>query len=100
MIAESSFLLRAVAACSIVRASSSQVDGDSNPHLQSVHIPGFPITTAHFTPDGREVILAGHKKSFHVYDMMAGKITRIYNIRGELTIALCLHVLPSLSKMV
>eukprot|EP00731_Ephydatia_muelleri_P030782 Em0022g296a len=59
------------------------VDGDSNPHLQSVHIPGFPITTAHFTPDGREVVLAGHKKSFHVYDMMAGKITRIYNIRGR-----------------
>lgn len=60
-----------------------QVDGDSNPHLQSVHIPGFPITTAHFTPDGREVVMAGHKKSFHVYDMMAGKVTRIYNIRGR-----------------
>lgn len=60
-----------------------QVDGDSNPHLQSVHIPGFPITTAHFTPDGREVVMAGHKKSFHVYDMMAGKIMRIYNIRGR-----------------
>ena len=35
--------------------------------------------------DGREVVMAEHKKSFHVYDvydMMAGKTMRIHNITG------------------
>lgn len=59
-----------------------QVDGQTNPKLQSVHVQGFPISTAHFSPDGREVIMAGRKKRFFVYDMMAGKITAIRGIRG------------------
>lgn len=60
-----------------------QVDGQANPKLQSVHIQGFPISTAHFTQDGAEVILAGRRKRFFVYDMMAGKITPIRGIRGQ-----------------
>ena len=60
-----------------------QVDGQTNPKLQSVYVKGFPITTAHFTQDGTEVVLAGRKKRFYVYDMMAGKVTPIYGIRGD-----------------
>ncbi len=59
-----------------------QVDGQVNPTLQSVHLERFPITTAHFTKDGREVVIAGQRKSFFVYDMVAGKITHIPGIRG------------------
>ncbi len=54
-----------------------------NPLLQSVHLERFPITTAHFTRDGTEVVIAGQRKSFFVYDMMAGKITHIPGIRGN-----------------
>ncbi len=62
--------------------SSVQVDGQVNRKLQSVHIEAFPIETAHFTRDGTEVVMIGNDRSFVVYDMMAGKITRM-NIRGE-----------------
>ena len=59
-----------------------QVDGQANPLLQSVHVERFPILCAHFTADGREVVMAGHRRSFFVYDMVAGKITRVKGIRG------------------
>jgi U3 small nucleolar RNA-associated protein 18 len=59
-----------------------QVDGHTNPKIQSVHIQGFPISNAHFSKDGREVVLTGHRRRFFVYDMMAGKITPIRGIRG------------------
>ena len=59
-----------------------QVDGQTNPKLQSIHIQKFPISHAHFTRDGREVVMTGRKKRFFVYDMMAGKVTSIPGIRG------------------
>ena len=61
-----------------------QVDGHTNPKIQSIHIQGFPISHAHFSQDGREVVLTGRKRRFFVYDMMAGKITPIRGIRGNL----------------
>lgn len=60
-----------------------QIDGQVNPKLQSVHIQRFPITTAHFTRDGEEVVMAGQRKNFFVYNMVAGKITQIHGIRGN-----------------
>ena len=59
-----------------------QVDGENNPKLQSVHVQGFPISTAHFTQDGKEVVMAGRRKRFFVYDMIAGKVVPVYGIRG------------------
>ena len=53
-----------------------------NQTMQSVHIQDFPISTAHFTSDGTEVVMSGERKSYYVYDMIAGKITRICGIRG------------------
>lgn len=58
------------------------MDGEVNPKLQSIHVQDFPISTAHFTRDGTEVVMAGERKSYYVYDMIAGKITRVYGIRG------------------
>ena len=69
-----------------------QVDGQTNPKIQSIHIQGFPISTAHFSKDGREVIVAGRKRQFFVYDMMAGKITQIHGIRGERETLIFFHV--------
>jgi U3 small nucleolar RNA-associated protein 18 len=60
-----------------------QVDGEVNPKLQSVHVQDFPISTAHFTRDGTEIVMAGERKSYYVYDMIAGKITRVNGIRGR-----------------
>jgi U3 small nucleolar RNA-associated protein 18 len=60
-----------------------QVDGESNPKLQSVHVQDFPISNAHFTVDGTEVVMSGERKSYYIYDMVAGKITRICGIRGR-----------------
>ncbi len=53
-----------------------------NPKLQSIYVEKFPIEVAHFTRDGTEVVMISNKKSFIVYDMMAGKISRT-KIRGR-----------------
>ena len=74
-----------------------QVDGEVNPKLQSVHVQDFPISTAHFTRDGTEVVMAGERKSYYVYDMMAGKVTRVYGIRGK-DVSLCSYLPPSCSS--
>ena len=65
-----------------------QVDGETNQTLQSVHVQDFPISTAHFTSDGTEVVMSGERKSFYIYDMIAGKISRICGIRGSYTLPL------------
>lgn len=73
-----------------------QIDGQVNPTLQSVHLERFPINTAHFTRDGTEVVIAGQRKSFFVYDMVAGKITRVPGIRGAsdiILIVVCVFIM-------
>jgi len=38
---------------------------------------------AHFTMDGNEIIMTGHhKKAFHVFNIPAGKVTKVPGIRG------------------
>ena len=59
-----------------------QVDGEVNPKLQSIHVQDFPISTAHFTRDGTEIVMAGERKTYYMYDMIAGKVTRVHGIRG------------------
>lgn len=66
-----------------------QVDGQTNPKIQSIHIQGFPISAARFSQDGREVVMTGRKRRFFVYDMMAGKITPIRGIRGKSDAPFC-----------
>ncbi|XP_061471980.1 U3 small nucleolar RNA-associated protein 18 homolog isoform X2 [Rhineura floridana] len=60
-----------------------QVDGITNPKIQSIHLEGFPVYKACFSADGEQVIATSvHKKLFYIYDMMAGKIIPINHIRG------------------
>lgn len=59
-----------------------QIDGKKNPKLQGMHFQKFPITSAHFTPDGKEVILSGKDKSFFVYDITTGHVDKIPHLIG------------------
>uniref|UniRef100_A0A8D0KP92 U3 small nucleolar RNA-associated protein 18 homolog n=1 Tax=Salvator merianae TaxID=96440 RepID=A0A8D0KP92_SALMN len=60
-----------------------QVDGITNPKIQSIHLEDFPIYKARFSADGEQVIATSiQNKLFYVYDMMEGKIIPIDRIRG------------------
>lgn len=48
------------------------MDGHTNPHLQTVHIPNLPITTALFHPVGSTVLLTGQRPFFYTYDLQSG----------------------------
>ncbi|CAB4016662.1 U3 small nucleolar RNA-associated 18 homolog [Paramuricea clavata] len=60
-----------------------QVDGKTNANLQTIYLKGFPIHTAHFIENGEQVILASQRRHFYCYDMVAGSVTRIPEIRGK-----------------
>ncbi|KAJ8345405.1 hypothetical protein SKAU_G00295980 [Synaphobranchus kaupii] len=56
-----------------------QVDGKSNPKIQSLHLEKFPVHKAQFSSDGEQVIATSSRnKLFYVYDMMEGKVIPIY----------------------
>ncbi|KAI0237695.1 U3 small nucleolar RNA-associated protein 18-like [Lamellibrachia satsuma] len=59
-----------------------QVDGINNPKIQSIYLEKFPIFKAHFSADGREVIMTSKYHSFQCYDMMEGKIVRVPHLKG------------------
>ncbi|XP_078385220.1 U3 small nucleolar RNA-associated protein 18 homolog isoform X1 [Cetorhinus maximus] len=60
-----------------------QVDGKTNPKIQSIHLERFPVYKARFSADGEQVIATGiHNKMFYMYDMMAGKIIPVHNVLG------------------
>lgn len=59
-------------------ASLFQVDGKTNPKIQTVNFENFPIKCARFSPDGREFLVGSqHHPHLFVYDMMAGKIAKV-----------------------
>ncbi|KAG2460914.1 UTP18 protein, partial [Polypterus senegalus] len=61
-----------------------QVDGKTNPKIQSIHLEKFPVFKARFSADGEQVIATSMRnKMFYVYDMMGGKIIPVYGIRDE-----------------
>nr|XP_014430082.1 U3 small nucleolar RNA-associated protein 18 homolog [Pelodiscus sinensis] len=60
-----------------------QVDGKTNPKIQSIHLESFPVYKAHFSADGEQVIATSTcSKLFYVYDMMSGNIVPVKQIRG------------------
>ncbi|XP_006001287.1 U3 small nucleolar RNA-associated protein 18 homolog [Latimeria chalumnae] len=60
-----------------------QVDGKTNPKIQSIYLERFPIYKARFSADGEQVIATSmQNKMFYVYDMMGGKIIPVYGVRG------------------
>lgn len=60
-----------------------QVDGKTNPKIQSIHLERFPVHRAAFTPDGETVIATSLKnKMFYLYDMMEGQVMPVHSVRG------------------
>ncbi|XP_031172813.1 U3 small nucleolar RNA-associated protein 18 homolog isoform X2 [Sander lucioperca] len=60
-----------------------QVDGKTNPKIQSIHLERFPVHRAQFSVDGETVIATSLKnKMFYVYDMMEGRVTPVHTVRG------------------
>ncbi|XP_062886755.1 U3 small nucleolar RNA-associated protein 18 homolog [Mobula hypostoma] len=59
-----------------------QVDGKTNPKIQSVCLQRFPVFKARFSADGEQVIATTkHGKMFYKYDMMAGAVIPL-SVRG------------------
>ncbi|XP_062865300.1 U3 small nucleolar RNA-associated protein 18 homolog [Trichomycterus rosablanca] len=60
-----------------------QVDGKTNPKIQSIHLENFPVNKACFSASGEQVIATGMRnKLFYVYDMMEGRIVPVPSVRG------------------
>uniref|UniRef100_A0A0K2THK7 U3 small nucleolar RNA-associated protein 18 homolog n=1 Tax=Lepeophtheirus salmonis TaxID=72036 RepID=A0A0K2THK7_LEPSM len=60
-----------------------QVDGKTNPKIQTINFENFPISNTHFSSDGNEFIASSvHHKHFFVYNMIKGKISRAF-ISGD-----------------
>ncbi|XP_062263874.1 U3 small nucleolar RNA-associated protein 18 homolog isoform X2 [Platichthys flesus] len=60
-----------------------QVDGKTNPKIQSIHLERFPVHRAQFSVDGETVIATGlRNKMFYLYDMMEGRVTPVHTVRG------------------
>ncbi|VDB86541.1 unnamed protein product [Peniophora sp. CBMAI 1063] len=52
------------------------VDGHTNPHLQTLHIPDLPTSSAHFHPTGSSILLTGPRPYYYSYDLQSGTTLR------------------------
>lgn len=60
-----------------------QVDGKTNPKIQSIYLEKFPIFKACFSANGEELLATSvHSKVLYVYDMLAGKLVPVHQVRG------------------
>ncbi|MBZ3886913.1 U3 small nucleolar RNA-associated protein 18-like protein [Sciurus carolinensis] len=60
-----------------------QVDGRTNPKIQSIYLDKFPIFKACFSANGEEVLATSiRSKVLYVYDMIAGKLIPVHQVRG------------------
>ncbi|KAJ0058568.1 hypothetical protein NL108_017069 [Boleophthalmus pectinirostris] len=60
-----------------------QVDGESNPLVQSIFLEKFPVFRARFSSDGFTVLATSFRnKLFYLYHMMEGKVTPVSGVRG------------------
>uniref|UniRef100_A0A8C6R4F0 U3 small nucleolar RNA-associated protein 18 homolog n=1 Tax=Nannospalax galili TaxID=1026970 RepID=A0A8C6R4F0_NANGA len=60
-----------------------QVDGKTNPKIQSIYLDRFPIFKACFSANGEEVLATSmHSKVLYVYEMLAGKLIPVHQVRG------------------
>lgn len=60
-----------------------QVDGKTNPKIQSINLERFPIHKAQFTTDGEKVVATSlTNKMFYIYDMMEGQVVPVMTVRG------------------
>ncbi|KAG8932692.1 hypothetical protein FRC02_000723 [Tulasnella sp. 418] len=48
------------------------IDGLTNPLIQTVHIPSLPLTTAKFHPSGTSILLTGPRPYYYTFDLQSG----------------------------
>lgn len=54
-----------------------QVDGKRNAKIQGVRLEDLPISSAHFTGGGSEVVMMGRRPFFYQFDLEGGAVRRI-----------------------
>jgi hypothetical protein len=52
--------------------------------VQGVIFKDSPIVKAFFTPDGREAIVGCRKPWLYVYDVVSGKVSKVWHAAGTL----------------
>lgn len=53
-----------------------QIDGHTNPHMLTVHVPALPLTNACFHPSGNTILLTGPRPFYYTLDLQSGQTTR------------------------
>ncbi|CDU24698.1 related to UTP18-possible U3 snoRNP protein involved in maturation of pre-18S rRNA [Sporisorium scitamineum] len=59
-----------------------QIDGRTNPLVQTVHVPDLPIQHASFHPSGSSALISGNRPFLYAYDLQAGRVVRSIPWRG------------------
>lgn len=62
----------------------SQIDGTTNPSIDSVFFPDMPIRTARFTGDGSQIVCSGRRPFIYTFDVTTGKASKVDRIIGTL----------------
>jgi U3 small nucleolar RNA-associated protein 18 len=60
-----------------------QIDGKTNPKIQSIYFQDMPIYSAEFLADGKEVIVSGRRKFFYFVDIERGQVEKVPQIQGK-----------------
>ncbi|KAI2644517.1 hypothetical protein H4Q32_031077 [Labeo rohita] len=67
----------------LTAVSVREVDGKSNPKIQTIHLENYPVNKASFSADGEHIVATGMRnKLFYIYDMMEGKVLPVSSVRG------------------
>ncbi|KIS71233.1 uncharacterized protein UMAG_11642 [Mycosarcoma maydis] len=64
-----------------------QIDGKSNPLIQTIHVPDLPIQHASFHPSGSSALISGNRPFLYAYDLQAGRVVRSIPWRGAGSLA-------------
>jgi U3 small nucleolar RNA-associated protein 18 len=59
------------------------VDGASNPRVQSVFLEDMPVRQAAFAAGGAQVLAAGRRRFFYVLDLESAKVERVAGLFGR-----------------
>lgn len=60
-----------------------EIDGTHNPKVQGVFFEDLPIHRACFSGDGSQVVVAGRRRYFYIYDLQGGAMERVAPLVGR-----------------
>jgi len=59
-----------------------QMSGEINSLLKRIIVSDLPIREAHFTPDGKEIVITGRRHYFYTFDLISFQMNRIDRVFG------------------